>query len=251
MIFNQIPKFKSLFLLAIIAISIISVVFFLYRYESVTVNFFPQNSNLIFRGNFINATSLSDLGNATHSLGLTNMSNNKSNALETTHTNNMNNKNPHIDDLISLSNPVDTLTRMIISVVENSTKGATNTGNNIELKDYYHLQGSWNLVIRGNEFSNFTGAISLNNTLNNITKNYVINLVVSNENNITYQESNHILKIRGTGDLKIDDDISRVQLLIILYKNENIYVVFASKTNENLFDTFLINGRILEREVEY
>ena len=42
----------------------------------------------------------------------------------------------------------------------------------------------------------------------------------------------------------LDDETTRVQLLIVLYKNENIYVVFASKTNENLFDNFLIHGDI-------
>jgi len=39
--------------------------------------------------------------------------------------------------------------------------------------------------------------------------------------------------------------------LIILYKNENIYVVFVSKTNENLFDNFLIHGNISEKKFEY
>ena len=70
-------------------------------------------------------------------------------------------------------------------------------------------------------------------------------------NNITYQASNQILKIKGTGDLTLDDQTTKAQLLVILYKNENIYVVFASKTEENLFDNFLIHGNILERKFEY
>ncbi len=91
----------------------------------------------------------------------------------------------------------------------------------------------------------------MNNTLNNITKNYDIKLVTSTANNITYQASNQILKIKGTGDLTLDDQTTKAQLLVILYKNENIYVVFASKTEENLFDNFLIHGNILERKFEY
>jgi lipopolysaccharide export system protein LptA len=87
--------------------------------------------------------------------------------------------------------------------------------------------------------------------LNNITKNYDIKLVTSTANNITYQASNQILKIKGTGDLTLDDQTTKAQLLVILYKNENIYVVFASKTEENLFDNFLIHGNILERKFEY
>jgi hypothetical protein len=113
------------------------------------------------------------------------------------------------------------------------------------------LGGSWNLVIRGDKFSNFTGVIILNNTLNHITKNYSLMLVSSSADNITFQATNQILKIKGTGNLTLDDQTAKVQLLIILHKNENIYVVFASKTSENLFDNFLIHGKILEKKFEY
>jgi hypothetical protein len=242
------PNFKNLFLLSIIAISIISVVFFLYRYESVTVNFFPQNSNLIYGGIFNNATSLAELGNTTYSLGL-NMSGVKSN-ISTVNRSSNNTNNP-IDDIVSLSNPVDTLTKMIINVLENSSIADSTKGKDLGLKNYYQLDGSWNLSIKGDEFSNFTGNIVLNNAMNNITKNYNVKLVTTSANNITYQASNQILKIKGTGDLTLDDETTRVQLLIVLYKNENIYLVFASKTNENLFDNFLIHGDIMQRKFEY
>ena len=249
MIFNQMPKFKNLFLLSIIAISIISVVFFLYRYESVTVNFFPQNSNLIYGGIFNNATSLAELGNATYSLGLSNMSGVKPNISTVNHSSNSIN-NPD-DDIVSLSNPVDTLTKMIINVLENSSIADSTKGKDLGLKNYYQLEGSWNLAIKGDEFSNFTGNIVLNNALNNITKNYNVKLVTTSANNITYQAPNQILKIRGTGNLTLDDETTRVQLLVVLYKNENIYVVFASKTDENLFNNFLIHGDIMQRKFEY
>jgi hypothetical protein len=249
MIFNQMPKFKNLFLLAIIAISIISVVFFLYRYESVTVNFFPQNSNLIYGGIFNNATSLVELGNATYSLGLSNISGVKPNISTVNHSSNSIN-NPD-DDIVSLSNPVDTLTKMIINVLENSSIADSTKGKDLGLKNYYQLEGSWNLAIKGDEFSNFTGNIVLNNALNNITKNYNVKLVTTSANNITYQAPNQILKIRGTGNLTLDDETTRVQLLVVLYKNENIYVVFASKTDENLFNNFLIHGDIMQRKFEY
>ena len=243
------PKFKNLFLLAIIAISIISVVFFLYRYESVTVNFFPQNSNLIYGGIFNNATSLAELGNATYSLGLSNMSGVKPNISTVNHSsNNINNPD---DDIVSISNPVDTLTKMIINVLENSSIADSTKGKDLGLKNYYQLEGSWNLAIKGDEFSNFTGNIVLNNALNNITKNYNVKLVTTSANNITYQAPNQILKIRGTGNLTLDDETTRVQLLVVLYKNENIYVVFASKTDENLFNNFLIHGDIMQRKFEY
>lgn len=243
------PKFKNLFLLAIIAISIISVVFFLYRYESVTVNFFPQNSNLIYGGIFNNATSLVELGNATYSLGLSNISGVKPNISTVNHSSNSIN-NPD-DDIVSLSNPVDTLTKMIINVLENSSIADSTKGKDLGLKNYYQLEGSWNLAIKGDEFSNFTGNIVLNNALNNITKNYNVKLVTTSANNITYQATNQILKIRGTGNLTLDDETTRVQLLVVLYKNENIYVVFASKTDENLFNNFLIHGDIMQRKFEY
>jgi hypothetical protein len=243
------PNFKNLFLLSIIAISIISVVFFLYRYESVTVNFFPQNSNLIYGGIFNNATSIAELGNTTYSLGLNNMSEVKSNISTVNRTSN--NTNNPIDDIVSLSNPVDTLTKMIINVLENSSIADSTKGKDLGLKNYYQLDGSWNLAIKGDEFSNFTGNIVLNNAMNNITKNYNVKLVTTNANNITYQASNQILKIKGTGDLTLNDETTRVQLLIVLYKNENIFVVFASKTNENLFDNFLIHGDIMQRKFEY
>ena len=243
------PKFKNLFLLAIIAISIISVVFFLYRYESVTVNFFPQNSNLIYGGIFNNATSLAELGNATYSLGLSNMSGVKPNISTVNHSSNSIN-NPD-DDIVSLSNPVDTLTKMIIKVLENSSIADSTKGKDLGLKNYYQLEGSWNLAIKSDEFSNFTGNIVLNNALNNITKNYNVKLVTTSANNITYQATNQILKIRGTGNLTLDDETTRVQLLVVLYKNENIYVVFASKTDENLFNNFLIHGDIMQRKFEY
>lgn len=242
------PNFRNVFLLSIIAISIISVVFFLYRYESVTVNFFPQNSNLIYQGIFNNVTSLAELGNTTKSLGLSNTSESKSNISVVSPNNNT---NTPIDDLVSISNPVDTLTRMIINVLENSSIIDSKNGKDQGLKNYYDLEGSWNLAIRGDEFSNFTSVIQLNNTLNNITKEYSLNLITSSADNITYQATNQILKIKGTGDLTLDDQTTKVQLLIILHKNENIYVVFASKTNENLFDNFLIHGNILERKFEY
>ena len=243
------PKFKNLFLLSIIAISIISVVFFLYRYESVTVNFFPQNSNLIYGGIFNNATSLAELGNATYSLGLSNMSGVKPNISTVNHSSNSIN-NPD-DDIVSISNPVDTLTKMIINVLENSSISDSTKGKDLGLKNYYQLEGSWNLAIKGDEFSNFTGNIVLNNALNNITKNYNVKLVTTSANNITYQAPNQILKIRGTGNLTLDDETTRVQLLVVLYKNENIYVVFASKTDENLFNNFLIHGDIMQRKFEY
>jgi hypothetical protein len=248
MIFANKTSFKSLFLLTIVAISIISVAFFLYRYESVTVNFFPQNSDLTFNGVFNNATSLADLGNTSNSLGLANMSSSKANTSVI-----VTNKNTisTIDDLISLSNPVDTLTRMIVNILENSSIADTQNGKDLGLKNYYELGGEWNLSIRGDEFSNFTGQILLNNTLNNITKIYDIKLVTSTGDNITYQASNQILKIKGTGTLTFDDQTDKVQLLIILYKNDNVYVVFASKTEENLFNNFLIHGNILERKFEY
>ena len=248
MIFANKTNFKSLFLVTIVGISIISVAFFLYRYESVTVNFFPQNSDLTFNGVFNNATSLADLGNTSNSLGLANMSSAKANTSVIV-TNN--NTISTIDDLISLSNPVDTLTRMIVNILENSSIADTQNGKDLGLKNYYELGGEWNLSIRGDEFSNFTGQILLNNTLNNITKIYDIKLVTSTGDNITYQASNQILKIKGTGTLTFDDQTDKVQLLIILYKNDNVYVVFASKTEENLFDNFLIHGNILERKFEY
>lgn len=248
MIFANKTSFKSLFLLTIVAMSIISVAFFLYRYESVTVNFFPQNSDLTFNGVFNNATSLADLGNTSNSLGLANMSSSKANTSVIV-TNN--NTISTIDDLISLSNPVDTLTRMIVNILENSSIADTQNGKDLGLKNYYELGGEWNLSIRGDEFSNFTGQILLNNTLNNITKIYDIKLVTSTGDNITYQASNQILKIKGTGTLTFDDQTEKVQLLIILYKNDNVYVVFASKTEENLFNNFLIHGNILERKFEY
>jgi hypothetical protein len=248
MIFNQMPNFRNVFLLSIVAISIISVVFFLYRYESVTVNFFPQNSNLIYQGIFNNVTSLADLGNTTKSLGLSNTSESKSNISVLSRNNSI---NTAIDDLVSLSNPVDTLTRMIINVLENSSIIDSKNGKDQGLKIYYDLEGSWNLAIRGVEFSNFTSIIHLYNTLNNITKDYSLNLVTSSADNITYQATDQILKIKGTGDLTLEGQTTKVQLLIILHKNENIYVVFASKTNENLFDNFLIHGNILERKFEY
>lgn len=90
----------------------------MYRYESITVNFFPQNSNLVYQGTFNNATSLVELGNTSKSLGLSNMSGSKSNVPIVSRNNNTNSPN---DDLVSLSNPVDTLTRMIIDVLENSS----------------------------------------------------------------------------------------------------------------------------------
>lgn len=248
MIFANKTSFKSLFLLTIVAISIISVAFFLYRYESVTVNFFPQNSDLTYKGIFNNATSLAELGNTSNSLGLANMSNGKANTSVVV-TNN--NTISTIDDLISLSNPVDTLTRMIVNILENSSISDTQNGKDLGLKNYYELGGEWNLSIRGDEFSNFTGQILLNNALNNITKIYNIRLVTSTADNITYQASNQILKLKGTGTLTFDDQTNKVQLLIILYKNNNVYVVFASKTEENLFNNFLIHGNILERKFEY
>jgi hypothetical protein len=248
MIFANKTSFKSLFLLTIVAISIISVAFFLYRYESVTVNFFPQNSDLTFKGVFNNATSFADLGNTSNSLGLANMSNGKANTSVIVPNNNTIST---IDDLISLSNPVDTLTRMIVNILENSSIADTQNGKDLGLKNYYELGGEWNLSIRGDEFSNFTGQILLNNTLNNITKIYDIKLVTSTADNITYQASNQILKLKGTGTLIFDDQTDKVQLLIILYKNHNVYVVFASKTEENLFNNFLIHGNILERKFEY
>lgn len=248
MIFVNKTSFKSLFLLTIVAISIISVAFFLYRYESVTVNFFPQNSDLTYKGIFNNATSLAELGNTSNSLGLSNMSNEKANTSVVV-TNN--NTISTIDDLISLSNPVDTLTRMIVNILENSSIADTQNGKDLGIKNYYELGGEWNLSIRGDEFSNFTGQILLNNTLNNITKIYDIKLVTSTADNITYQASNQILKLKGTGTLTFDDQTNKVQLLIILYKNDNVYVVFASKTEENLFNNFLIHGNILERKFEY
>lgn len=248
MIFVNKASFKSVFVLTIIAISIISVAFFLYRYESVTVNFFPQNSDLTYRGVFNNATSLAELGNTSNSLGLTNMSNGKANTSIVVANNNTIST---IDELVSLSNPVDTLTRMIVNVLENSSIADSQNGKDLGLKNYYELGGKWNLIIRGDEFSNFTGSILLNNTLNNITKKYDIALSTSTTNNITYQASNEILKIKGTGDLRFDDQTNKVQLLIILYKNENIYVVFASKTEENLFNNFLIHGNILDRKFDY
>ncbi len=248
MIFANKTNFKSLFLVTIVGISIISVAFFLYRYESVTVNFFPQNSDLTFNGVFNNATSLADLGNTSNSLGLANMSSAKANTSVIV-TNN--NTISTIDDLISLSNPVDTLTKMIVNILENSSISDTQNGKDLGLKNYYELGGEWNLSIRGNEFSNFTGQILLNNTLNNITKIYDIKIVTSTADNITYQASNQILKIKGTGTLTFDDQTDKVQLLIILYKNDNGYVVFASKTEENLFNNFLIHGNILERKIDY
>jgi len=248
MIFVNKTSFKSLFLLTIIAISIISVTFFLYRYESVTVNFFPQNSDLRYRGVFNNTTSLAELGNTSNSLGLTNMSNGQANTSVVVANNNTVST---IEDLVSLSNPVDTLTRMIVNILENSSIAGTQNGKDLGLNNYYELDGEWNLTIRGDEYSNFTGKILLNNTLNNITKIYHIKLATSTSNNITYQASNQILKIKGTGDLTFDDQTDKVQLLIILYKNENIYVVFASRTEENLFNNFLIHGNILDRKFEY
>jgi hypothetical protein len=248
MIFVNKTSFKSIFLLTIIAISIISVAFFLYRYESVTVNFFPQNSDLTYRGVFNNATSLAELGNTSSSLGLTDISNGKAN---TSIVVSNNNTISTIDDLASLSNPVDTLTRMIVNILENSSIVDGQNGKDLGLENYYELGGKWDLTIRGDEFSNFTGNILLNNTLNNITKKYDIALSTSTSNNITYQASNQILKIKGTGDLRFDDQTNKVQLLIILHKNENIYVVFASKTEENLFNNFLIHGNILDRKFDY
>lgn len=248
MIFFNKTSFKSLFLLTIIAISIISVAFFMYRYESVTVNFFPQNSDLTYRGIFNNATSLAELGNTSNSLGLTNMSKSQVNTPILVENNNTVST---IDEIVSLSNPVDTLTRMIVNILENSSIADTANGKDMGLKNYYALDGEWNLTIKGDEFSNFTGKILLNNTLNNITKIYDIKLATSTSNNITYQASNQILKIKGTGDLTSDDQTNKVQLLIILYKNENIYVIFASKTEENLFNNFLIHGNILDRKFDY
>jgi hypothetical protein len=191
---------------------------------------------------------LADLGNTSNSLGLANMSSSKANTSVI-----VTNKNTisTIDDLISLSNPVDTLTRMIVNILENSSIADTQNGKDLGLKNYYQLGGEWNLSIRGDEFSNFTGQILLNNTSNNITKIYDIKLVTSTGDNITYQASNQILKIKGTGTLTFDDQTDKVQLLIILYKNDNVYVVFASKTEENLFNNFLIHGNILERKFEY
>lgn len=234
--------------MTIVAISIISVAFFLYRYESVNVNLFPQNSDLTYKGVFNNATSLAELGNTSNSLGLANMSNGNTNESVVVTSNNTIST---IDDLISLSNPVDTLTRMIVNILENSSITDTQNGKDLGLKNYYELGGEWNLSIRGNEFSNFTGQILLNNTLNNITKIYDIRLVTSTADNITYQASNQILKLKGTGTLTFDDQTDKVQLLIILYKNDNVYVVFASKTEENLFNNFLIHGNILERKIDY
>ena len=248
MIFVNKTSFRSLFLLTIIAISIISVAFFLYRYESVTVNFFPQNSDLTYSGVFNNATSLAELGNTSNSLGLTNMSNSGANTSILVANNNTIST---IDEIVSLSNPVETLTRMVVNILENSSISDTQNGKDLGLKNYYALDGEWNLTVRGDEFSNFTGRILLNNTLNNITKIYDIKLATFTPNNITYQASNQILKIKGTGNITSDDQTDKVQLLIILYKNENIYVVFASKTEENLFNNFLVSGNILDRKFEY
>lgn len=250
MIFVNKTSFKSVFLLTIIAISIISVAFFLYRYESVTVNFFPQNSDLTYRGVFNNATSLAELGNTSNSLGLTNISNSHANSSIVVANNNSNTIST-VDEIASLSNPVDTLTRMIVNILENSSIVDTQNGKDLGLKNYYALGGEWNLTIRGDEFSNFTGRILLNNTLNNITKIYDVTLATSTSDNITYQASNQILKIKGTGTLTSDDKRDKIQLLIILSKNENIYLVFASKTEENLFNNFLIHGNILDRKFEY
>ena len=249
MIFANKTSFKSLFLLTIVAISIISVAFFIYRYESVNVNFFPQNSDLTYTGVFSNATSLTELGNTSNSLGLSNMSSGKENTSVVVVQNN--NTISTIDDLVSLSNPVDTLTNMIVNILENSSIVETEDGKDIELKNYYELGGKWNLSIRGDQFSNFTGQILLYNTLNNITKTYDVKLVTSTGNNITYETSNQILKIKGTGDLTFDGQADKVQLLIILYKNENVYVVFASKTEENLFNSFLIHGNIVQSKFDY
>ena len=78
-----------------------------------------------------------------------------------------------------------------------------------------------------------------------------MNLVTSSADNITFEATNQIIKIKGTADLTLDNQTAKVELLIILYKNENIYVVFVSKTNENLFDNFLIHGNISEKKFEY
>ena len=139
MIFSHNTNFKNLFLLSIVAISIVSVAFFLYRYQSVTVNFFPQDSDLIYQGIFSNATSLAELGNTSKSLGLTNMSERENNTFVVSPNNNA---NLPIEDLASLSNPVDTLTRMIINVLENTSIADTQNGKDLGLKSYYELGGS-------------------------------------------------------------------------------------------------------------
>src|SRR5213596_1750155 len=187
--------FKNIFLLSIIAISIISVVFFLYRYESVTVNFFPQNSDLIFQGIFNNATSLAELGNTTRSLGISNISG--INANQNATILNKNKTNEPLDDMDSISNPIDTLTKMIVSILEKSTIDNSKISKDQGLKNYYDLKGTWNLAIRGDKFSNFTGVILLNNTYNHITKNYSLNLVTSSADNITFEATNQIIKIKG------------------------------------------------------
>jgi hypothetical protein len=192
---------------------------------------------------------LTELGNASNSLGLSNMSNGKENTSVVVLTNN--NTISTIDDLVSLTNPVDTLTNMIVNILENSSNVDTQAGKDIELKNYYELDGKWNLYIRGDQFSNFTGQIVLYNKLNNITKIYDIKLVTSTGNNITYEASNQILKIKGTGDLTFDGQTDKVQLLIVIYKNENVYVVFTSKTEENLFNSFLIHGNIVKSKFDY
>jgi hypothetical protein len=107
------------------------VAFFLYRYESVTVNFFPQNSDLIYQGIFSNATSLAELGNTSKSLGLSNMSEGQSN---TSIVSPNSSTILPIEDLVSLSNPVDTLTRMIINVLENTSIADTQNGKDLGLK---------------------------------------------------------------------------------------------------------------------
>lgn len=254
MIFVNKTSFKSFFLLTIIVILVISIAFFLYRYDSVTVNFFPQNSDLEYRGVFNNATSLAEFGNTLNSLRLTNISNKQANTTSVVVESGVvenNNTLSTMDQIVSLSNPVETLTSMMVNILENSSTNDTHHRNDIELKNYYSLGGDWNLKVRGHEFSNFTGKILVNNNLNNITKVYHIKLATFTPNNLTYQTSNQILKIMGTGDLTLDDQTDKIQLLIILYRNENIYVIFVSKTGENLFNSYIIDGNILDRKFEY
>ena len=242
-------KQQKFFVISIIIIGLISAIFYVIRYNSLTIDFFSKYPYLMMEGTFsapidpkriellikafpLKNISLFSISNLTY-----HTNENQANINSTTAV-------PNLTDDTSL---INTLTKIIISKFNTSYPDSPlSLGSNfLDMKvDRYNATGTWNASILQGRDVNFSAQIHLQK-VNKAINTYFIKLKSNARDKVDIiQGKNDSILINGIGEIKIEKNTFKIPVVLVLSKMKDIYLYLPTSLRDISNPDLSLAGKI-------
>ena len=146
-------------------------------------------------------------------------------------------------------NLVDTLSRIIISALEQSNLSSQKLLDSSQPSDLndlgqYSIDGKWDASIVARNMANFSGLIEARNIIDGQLQDFKVNLVADTEE-IEYleREGNVTIVIRGNASVHTDKQQIEVPTILVIREMKQIYLLMFGD-NELLPNKFFLYGKV-------